>query len=308
MINFITLFSANFAVTFRHKGASSNNSTARTDVVISNPGKVQRNKFQMVRAVTAFYPPYVTEVAPPYPNRRNKCGNAKECYIPDKSNGTTQWRKGCCTGYNIEMFEKVRERLNFDYTLYLAEDGKWGTEENGTWNGMIGAAAYDKADVIVNTLTALKKRAEVVDFSHHFMESAFGILRIEEYNKDFPNWQFLKPLSYSLEIALLVATFLTLFIISAIEKGSTHMRRKPTILFQETMAYVFGLSFQRDMGGTNPRMWSGRLTALGYASAMTIIMSIYTARITANSIGHVVIEDFKGFSDGKVCKNHFGAF
>ena len=57
------------------------------------------------------------------------------------------------------------------------------------------------------------------------------------------------------------------------------------------------------MGATNPRMWSGRLVALGYAAAMTIIMSIYTARITADGIEGIVKDDFKGFDDERVSIN-----
>ena len=66
------------------------------------------------------------------------------------------------------------------------------------------------------------------------------------------------------------------------------------------MTYTFGLTFQRDMGGTNPRMWSGRLVALGYASTMCIVVSLYTAGVTARSITQVVDDGFKGYEDEKV--------
>jgi len=67
---------------------------------------------------------------------------------------------------------------------------------------------------------------------------------------------------------------------------------------------VSGLAFQRDMGGTNPREWSGRLVALGYASAMTVVMSMYTARIAVSSIEDNSDDGFKGFWDEKVT-NYF---
>ena len=41
---------------------------------------------------------------------------------------------------------------------------------------------------------------------------------------------------------------------------------------REVMTYIFGLTFQRDIGAINPRMWSGYLVTLGYASAMTVIL------------------------------------
>ena len=144
-------------------------------------------------------------------------------------------------------------------------------------------------------------RARVVHFTHSYMETSFGIVRLKKYGMTtFPDWQFLNPLSNSLKIALLIGTFVSLLIILILENSTSKFEKRERIKYRESLAYIFGLAFQRDMGGTNPRMWSGRIVALGYASAMTIIMSIYTARITANSIKQVVIDDFKGFQDEKV--------
>eukprot|EP00111_Clytia_hemisphaerica_P000282 TCONS_00000718-protein len=263
-----------------------------------NTGSFER----AVRVVTAFYPPFVKQVSPDISNVTGdyKCGQAKLCEVPKKNqNGTVTWTVSCCTGYIVDSFEMVQRKLNFEYTLYIVEDGKWGTLENETWNGMIGDLVDKKADLIINIMTPLEIRAKDIHFTHHFMESNFGIVRVKEYNSDIPSFDFLKPVGGNLHFAILASTILTLLTISFLENYFLKFTKKQGVFFQETMAYVFGLTFQRDMGGTNPRMWSGRLTALGYASAMTIIMSVYTARITANSIGQVVMDDFKGFKDKK---------
>lgn len=48
--------------------------------------------------------------------------------------------KGIYTGLVIELMEQIAKRLDFDYTLSLAADGKYGIidEETGTATGMVG--------------------------------------------------------------------------------------------------------------------------------------------------------------------------
>ena len=256
-----------------------------------------------IRMVTLFYTNLITEVPPS--GRGNKCGfEAKSCSIPVK-NGTKllSWRQGCCSGKLLEIMERVRTRLGFNYSLYIVEDGKWGSKENGSWNGMIRDLVDGKADMALHALNYLGKRFEAINYSAFLETMGYGILRIKNVKKEFPDWTFLAPLSRDLKWALFGTAFLTVFIILLMENGRYLTDEIfERFHFNETMTYVFGLTFQRDMGATNPRMWSGRLAALGYAAAMTIIMSIYTARITADSIGGVVDDDFKGFDDEKVRK------
>ncbi|VDK64422.1 unnamed protein product [Cylicostephanus goldi] len=33
----------------------------------------------------------------------------------------------------------IAEKLNFTYTIYEVEDGLFGGEQDGNWNGLIGA-------------------------------------------------------------------------------------------------------------------------------------------------------------------------
>ena len=42
--------------------------------------------------------------------------------------------KGLC----IDLLNELRNRINFDYELYLVPDGKFGSmDDNMEWNGMI---------------------------------------------------------------------------------------------------------------------------------------------------------------------------
>lgn len=43
-------------------------------------------------------------------------------------------------GFCVDLLDKLAEYLNFEYTLYIVKDGKYGEPINATteWSGMIG--------------------------------------------------------------------------------------------------------------------------------------------------------------------------
>ena len=231
---------------------------------------------------------------------------AKACQIPVKNGSRLlEWRSGCCAGTSLDLVELSRSLLGFTYTLYIVADGKWGNKVNGSWNGLIRDVVDRKADFAMQQMSLLKLRAEEVDFTPAYVDTtSFGILRIKGKKVEFPNWGFLEPITFEIKLAILVSCIIAIGVITILENARFLTKSKPAERFplREAMTYTFGLTFQRDMGAINPRMWSGRLVALGYASAMTVIMSIYTARITANSIEQIVDDGFKGFDDEKVNK------
>ena len=186
-----------------------------TSIIIKGRAIPQRIK---IRMVSIFYTNLIVEVLP---MTGNKCGlEAKACTIPDK-NGTKllSWRQGCCSGKIIALIERVRKQLGFTYSLYIVEDGKWGSKENGTWNGMIKDLIDGKADLALQSANYLEQRYEVIDYSTFTGTSVFGILRIKKVKKEFPEWTFLEPLSTNLKWVLCGTAFFSIFIILILENG-----------------------------------------------------------------------------------------
>ncbi|KAI1720636.1 ligated ion channel l-glutamate- and glycine-binding site domain-containing protein [Ditylenchus destructor] len=83
----------------------------------------------------------------------------------------------CCTGYCVDLLNKLAEDVGFTYTLYKVRDEKWGLKsENGTWNGLIHDLTTHKADMCVTSLKLNSERARDIDFSIPFLETGISIV------------------------------------------------------------------------------------------------------------------------------------
>ncbi|XP_037787636.1 probable glutamate receptor [Penaeus monodon] len=67
-------------------------------------------------------------------------------------------------GYARDVFKALQEKLGFTYTCRLPPDYKWGSLENGEWNGIMKEMVAGRADVVVTSLDHNSARAKDVDF------------------------------------------------------------------------------------------------------------------------------------------------
>ena len=167
----------------------------------------------------------------------------------------------------------------------------------------------DRADVALAPLTATSHRIRVIDFTEHIVTTNIAVLtRNEREELEFINWEFLSSLDWTLLLALLITLFIVCSALFTVEwlmrkimRNFKTTDRYPT---REAFSYGAGLTFQRDLAGKTPNRWATRIIAISYAVALTIIMSTYTANLTATNIADAT-NDFKGLKDEKVLKNVF---
>lgn len=293
IFNFLINRSNNLIMESLHSNASSR--LHNQSVVILSPLLYQKKVF--VNSTSRISYPFIYALDNIRFDKDGNCGMGKKCHIPHVASGTTTWTTTCCTGISVELMELVADEVGFVYDIYIVEDGAYGGLNNGIWNGMVGQLAYNHSDVAVQALTVTESRLKAVDFSPGYIITNLGMVtRVKMQDLELINWEFLHHLEFGLMIAVLVSTIVLVILVYFIENSSYYLRGFGYFPFREAMTYVVGLTFQRDMGGKNPLKWSGRILALGYAVAMTMVMSTYTAYITADSI-QVQDDSFNGLRD-----------
>ena len=290
------------------------------------PNKSRQRKKQSVpkiRVCTALGAPFVVENTEEskVEGGGGSCRSGHYCNIPVfDSDGQTvvSQRRGCCVGYAIDIFNIVKQELGFEYDLYVVPDNKYGLlDKNGRWNGLVGELVEGRADFALQALSITSLRASAVLFTSNVLTSNYGIIRTTQLQNDEKSsgigesnfdWSFATALSPLLVVCIALSTILVVLLTFVYEnimhwiRCTTSSTKADYVYFpiREVLSYTIGLCFQRDMGATNPRRWAGRLTALGYAAAMTVVMSAYTARITVSSITDITEDDFKGFYSDEV--------
>ena len=221
-----------------------------------------------------------------------------------QGNESGGWRDCCCGGIAISLFDLITKQLNVKYDLYLVEDNKFGGKnETGGWNGMIGELINNKADIAINGFNPTRERLkEELHFTSAYQHDYLSFVKrkssFEEI--DFVNWEFVRTMETDLALWILFSTVFSAAFIVFSENIGYLMRSKEYFSTREVMTYIFGLTFQRDMGGRNPLRWGGRVVALSYAAAMTVVMTTYTAHLTAKNIQVVPKNSFLGLKDPRV--------
>ena len=115
---------------------------------------------------------------------------------------------------------------------------------------------------------------------------------------EFVNFGFIQMMSKHLLYAIAGLTMLGIVLLFFIENRFWLTRRVQNSKyypFREAFTYFSGLTFQRDLGGRNPKHLAARLTAITFAFAMVIIMSTYTAMLTADKVKQEDKHPFLGF-------------
>ena len=218
----------------------------------------------------------------------------------------------CCVGFCIDLLELLKYDLNFDADLYIVKDSVYGDKVNNTWVGMVGDVVHGKADLVLAALTINAQRSKVIDYTGPYMVGGVAIATmVEKTMFPFVNLEAFKPLTGKMWFVTLMIMFVAsvLFLITEriVDTKAMNNRhpaaaqyQRSTYNFRQSFLYIGGLAFQRDIGGEQPIYLGSRVIAIAIAAALLVIMSSYTAVLTANKVTHKTKLPIVGFKDQKV--------
>ncbi|XP_058796217.1 ionotropic receptor 25a-like isoform X2 [Phymastichus coffea] len=232
---------------------------------LTNPGLAANQT-----AVTSYR--VVTVIKPPFVMRDNRTG---------------EW-----SGYCIDLLNKIREHVKFEYTIEEVADGQYGNmDEQGNWNGMVKVLKDKKADIALGALAVMAERENVIDYTVPYYDLV-GISILRRKPKIQTSlFKFLTVLETDVWLCILGAYFFTSLLMWLFDKFSPYSyqnnrekykdddeRREFTL--KECLWFCM-TSLTPQGGGEAPKNLSGRLVAATWWLFGFIIIASYTANLAA---------------------------
>ncbi|XP_038059342.1 glutamate receptor ionotropic, kainate 1-like [Patiria miniata] len=221
-------------------------------------------------------------------------------------------------GYCIDLLKMISEEVGFEYEIQLVNDGNYGAEVDGRWNGMIGELIEGVADMAVAPLTITYVREQVVDFSKPYMHLGITILYRVPEPQNPGVFSFLNPLSFDIWMYVVIAFLvvaLTMFLIARFSPYEWYNEHPCNPDYDKVenqfnllscIWFAFGGLMQQG-SEVNPRAFSTRVLSGFWWFFSLILVSSYTANLAAFLTVERMVSPIDGADDlAKQTKIQYG--
>ncbi|KAK7085043.1 hypothetical protein SK128_002474 [Halocaridina rubra] len=195
-------------------------------------------------------------------------------------------------GYCIELINEIKEIIKFEYEIYEAPDGKFGTmDEDHQWNGMIKELIEKRADIALAPLSVMAERENVVDFTVPYYDLVGITILMKKPEVPTSLFKFLTVLEPEVWICILFAYGFTSILLYIFDRFSPYSYQnnkekykdddeKREFTLKECLWFCM-TSLTPQGGGEAPKNLSGRLVAATWWLFGFIIIASYTANLAA---------------------------
>lgn len=196
-------------------------------------------------------------------------------------------------GYVPDLIEILRQKMGFIANVTLVST-------NLTYNGLIDAVANGVFDMVVGDVTITAARTHLVGFSTSIFDNSLRIIIREAQMESIDYLSYLRPFSFELWIALLVASIYASFLICLLEyeHNEALQHRSLTSLIIKSMWYSIGtlLGYGADF---QVRTAAGRLLTMGLYILSLVSVAAYTAKLASELTIAKSKGDISGLDDIK---------
>ena len=196
--------------------------------------------------------------------------NREETKIRKFSSGKDLNRK-CCSGYVINVLQRLSQDLNVDFDLYISppENDLFGKYDNNTnnWNGLMNHILNDVADIIAGPFSITEERAKFIDYTTIFLFSSNTLLIKQDYNT-YELFLFMKPFTNFQWFSLFFCGFLSAVALGLLEFNSPFglnpkgRQRARNYTLGSAISMVTSLMFMHTMPAKSPKSWPGKWVKL----------------------------------------------
>jgi ABC-type branched-subunit amino acid transport system substrate-binding protein/ABC-type amino acid transport substrate-binding protein len=192
------------------------------------------------------------------------------------------------TGYVPDLIEHLKTRMGFIPNLILVP-------QNESYNGLVDDVANDRYDMAVADVTITAGRMKKVAFSISIFDNSLRIIIRATSSVDVDFLSYLRPFSFQLWIALIIATIYAGFLICLLEREHNEALSNQSIfpLIIKSMWYSIGtiLGYGADF---TVRTAAGRLLTIGLYILSLVSVAAYTAKLASD----LTIAKTKGIISG----------
>ncbi|CAG7722783.1 unnamed protein product [Allacma fusca] len=198
----------------------------------------------------------------------------------------------CYYGYSIDLLNKLREILKFNYTIFHTNIyGFMGEKLPHEWDGMVKILKYQEADIAVGAISVFPEREAVMDFTYPVYELVGFQILMKKEKSQTSLFKFLTVLENDVWMCILGAYFFTSVLMWVFDRWSPYSfqnnrekyeddEEKREFTLKECLWFCM-TSLTPQGGGEAPKNLSGRLVAATWWLFGFIIIASYTANLAA---------------------------